>query len=514
MPAPTSNDEFLDLVRKSKLVDESRLNLYLDQLAANREVPADPAQTATLLVRDGLLTHFQAEQVLLGKWRKFNIGKYRVLERLGSGGMGNVYLCEHPLMRRLVAIKVLPTARAVDPTALERFYLEARAVAALDHPNIVRAHDVDRDEQLYFLVMEHIDGSNLQEIVRISGPMDPVRASHYIRQAAFGLQHAHEAAGLIHRDIKPGNILVDRNGVVKVLDMGLGRFFDETEDDLVARGEDSILGTADYVAPEQAVDSSDVDIRADIYSLGATFYFLLTARTPFLEGTVAQKLIWHQTRKPKALRLLRPELPAELIAIVEKMMAKDKTQRFQNPAQVAEALSALDANGHTRAVVGGVTTAELGSARHERRCAVARGRRGFGACHAITQHPQAILAAFWRQRLWPVLQSAPLGKPASFSHAASIANWPRPPRNRAASPAKIQGVRERPADSGRSDDRHTRIGRQIRHDAKFESMSAARGEPLARPAFPSLDHPDCIARPFPCGWLHSHLFTSLTILSN
>ena len=127
-------------------------------------------------------------------------------------------------MRGLVAIKVLPTARAVDPTALERFYLEARGVAALDHPNVVSAHDVDRDEQLYFLVMEHIDGSNLQEIVRISGPMDPVRASHYIRQAAFGLQHAHEAAGLIHRDIKPGNILVDRNGVVKVLDMGLAPF--------------------------------------------------------------------------------------------------------------------------------------------------------------------------------------------------------------------------------------------------------------------------------------------------
>ncbi len=325
--------------RKSKLVDELRLNAHLDNLKGRNELPADPAQLAEMLVRDGLLTRFQAEQILLGKWRKFTIGKYRVLERLGSGGMGNVYLCEHPLMRRRVAVKVLPTARASDPAALERFYLEARAVAALDHPNIVRAHDVDQDDQLYFLVMEHVDGSNLQEIVKISGPLDPIRAAHYMRQAAFGLQHAHEFAGLVHRDIKPGNILVDRNGIVKILDMGLARFFDETEEDLIARGEDSILGTADYLAPEQAIDSSDVDIRADIYSLGATFYFLLTGRTLFTEGTVSQKLIWHQTRKPKALRSIRPDLPADLVAVVDRMMAKDKNQRYQTPAEVAEALT-------------------------------------------------------------------------------------------------------------------------------------------------------------------------------
>ena len=225
-----------------------------------------------MLVRDGLLTHFQAEQFLQGKWRRFTIGKYKVLETLGAGGMGSVYLCEHKLMRRRVAVKVLPAAKAEDPAALERFYREARAVAALDHPNIVRAYDIDQDENLHFLVMEYVDGASLQEIVKKSGPLDVLRACHYIRQAAVGLQHAHEA-GLVHRDIKPGNILVDRTGTVKILDMGLARFFHDEEDMLTKKYDENVLGTADYLAPEQALDSHGVDIRADIYSLGATFYF-------------------------------------------------------------------------------------------------------------------------------------------------------------------------------------------------------------------------------------------------
>src|SRR5207248_7956489 len=141
-------------------------------------------------------------------------GKYKVLERLGSGGMGSVYLCEHKLMRRRVAVKVLPTAKAEDKASLDRFYREARAVAALDHPNIVHAYDIDQDEQLHFLVMEYVDGASLQELVKRSGPLDPVRAAHYIRQAALGLDHAHKA-GLVHRDIKPANVLVDRQGTVK-----------------------------------------------------------------------------------------------------------------------------------------------------------------------------------------------------------------------------------------------------------------------------------------------------------
>src|SRR5262249_5685100 len=153
---------------------------------------------------------------------------------------------------------------AKDPAALNRFLREARAVAALDHPNIVHAYDIDQDNDLHFLVMEYVDGSNLQDLVKKVGPLEVTRACHYIRQAALALQHAHEK-GLVHRDVKPGNILVDRAGTVKILDMGLARFFHDEDDNLTRKYNEDVLGTADYLSPEQALDSHDVDIRADIY---------------------------------------------------------------------------------------------------------------------------------------------------------------------------------------------------------------------------------------------------------
>ena len=251
MPAPANADEFVDLIRKSGVVEEARLNSYLKQLQSTSGIPTDVSKFSRLLVRDGMLTFFQAEQFLLGKWKRFTIGKYKVLERLGSGGMGQVFLCEHKLMRRKVAVKVLPTAKAEDSSSLDRFYREARAVAALDHPNIVRAYDIDQDDNLHFLVMEYVDGASLQDLIKKFGPMDVTRACHYIYWSAIGLQHAHEA-GLIHRDIKPGNILIDRQGVVKILDMGLARFFNDDEDMLTKKYDENVLGTADYLAPEQA----------------------------------------------------------------------------------------------------------------------------------------------------------------------------------------------------------------------------------------------------------------------
>ena len=338
MPAPANTDEFLAVVRKSGVLEESRLVPYLAQAEPTAARAGDPQKFAGLMVRDGMLTFFQAEQFLQGKWKRFNIGKYRVLERLGAGGMGLVFLAEHKLMRRRVALKVLPAAKADDTSSLERFYREARAVAALDHPNIVRAYDIDQDENLHFLVIEWVDGASLQEIVKRGGPMTPLRACHYMAASAAGLQHAHEN-GLVHRDIKPSNILVDRQGVVKILDMGLARFFNDTDDMLTRKFDENVLGTADYLSPEQVQDSHTVDGRADIYSLGATFHFCLTGEPPFPEGTVAQKLMWHQNRKPKLVTALRPEIPAGIAAIVEKMMAKDPADRFQSPAELAAVLA-------------------------------------------------------------------------------------------------------------------------------------------------------------------------------
>jgi serine/threonine protein kinase len=289
------------------------------------------------LVGDGLLTRFQAGQLLQGKWRNFILsGKYKVLGPLGAGGMGYVYLCEHQIMRRRVAIKVLPPSSS-DSASLQRFHREARAVAQLKHTNIVGGYDIDRDGKRHFLVMEYVDGSTFQTIVKAHGPLTPLRAAHYIHQAALGLQHAHEA-GLVHRDIKPSNLLLDRTGMVKILDLGLARFFHDETDDLSKRYSGGPVGTMDYMAPEQALNSHLADIRSDIYSLGATFYFLLAGHSPFQDGNALQKLIRHQFAPPQPIREIRPDVPEELDAIVGRMMAKDPAARYQTPAEVAEAL--------------------------------------------------------------------------------------------------------------------------------------------------------------------------------
>jgi serine/threonine protein kinase len=250
--------------------------------------------------------------------------------------MGSVFLCEHVRMRRLVAVKIMPQERETDQTILARFEREAQAVAALDHPNIVRAFDIDQANGRHFLVMEFIDGIDLHTLVANRGAMNPARAAWCIMQTARGLQHAW-MAGWVHRDIKPGNLLLDRHGVIKILDMGLARIFDSANATSLMN-EGYILGTADYLSPEQASGNNDTDIRADIYSLGATFYFLLAAKAPFEDGTVSQKLLWHRTLNPMSIQLHRPDVPDSMAAILERMLAKDPRNRFETPEQVAEAL--------------------------------------------------------------------------------------------------------------------------------------------------------------------------------
>jgi serine/threonine protein kinase len=338
MPAPATTNEFLDLVQKSGLVDQQRLDAYLAGLRTSGRLSPEPARVAGCLVRDGILTFFQTEQLLEGKWRNFSIGHYKVLERLGAGRHASVYLCEHSPFHRAVAVKVLATARNNDAAAVERFYRECRVLASFDHPNIVRAYDMGVVNTLYYIGMEYVDGSSLEAIVEKSGSMDVTRASHYIRQAALGLQYVYQR-GVVHRDIKPSDILVDRGGTVKIIDFGLARIVEDNAGIAIRWPEGYVVGTPDYIAPEQAVDPRTADTRADIYSLGGTFYFCLTGRPPVPEGTVAQKLSWHQTRAPARIQRLRPEVPNGLAAIVERMMAKDPAQRPQTPQWVVEALA-------------------------------------------------------------------------------------------------------------------------------------------------------------------------------
>jgi len=335
MPAPVTVEEFLDLLLRSGVVESARLEAYVQQQRAAGGVPSSPSLVSSQLVRDGLLTQFQAQQLMLGKYLGFSIGAYHILELLGSGGMSAVYLCRHRETGRRVAVKVLPKALAKDPTLLKRFYREARASAALNHPNVVRGFEADSERNQHFMVMEYVDGVSLQEIVKKHGPLSVLRASHYIRQAAVGLQYADEQ-GLVHRDIKPGNLLVDRHGTVKILDMGLSRFYQEDESVLTR----DVLGTLDYLAPEQARDSHSVDIRADIYSLGGTFYFLLTGNTPFGHGRLDPQAIAQQVQGPPAIRTVRPDVPEGIAAVIARMMAHAPEQRYQKPKEVAAALAA------------------------------------------------------------------------------------------------------------------------------------------------------------------------------
>jgi serine/threonine protein kinase len=338
MPAPTTIEDFVELGVRSGLLDRGLLDV-----ASSKPPTATLPEFVDGLVQNGQLTRFQAEKLMNGRWRGFVIaGKYRLLERLGAGGMGAVYLCEHVTMGRRVALKVLPLSQAEDQASLQRFYREARAVARLDHPNIIRAHDLDHEDNLHFLVLEFVDGCNLHDFVRRNGPLSPLRTAHYVRQAALGLAHAH-IADLVHRDIKPSNMLLDRSGCVKLLDMGLAQFFDEENSAFVKEFENGyVIGTADYLAPEQVIDSQ-VDIRADIYSLGCTAYFLLTGRSPFQEGTSHQKMLWHQVRMPKPIAKHRDDVPDELIKIIERMMAKEPERRYQTPADLADELAPLTA---------------------------------------------------------------------------------------------------------------------------------------------------------------------------
>ncbi|MCH2597063.1 MAG: serine/threonine protein kinase, partial [Pirellulales bacterium] len=245
---------FIDLVKRSQLVEEDQLSKFLvSYRKTHGELPQRHEAVAEILIEAGLLTQWQTEKLLAGKHRGFILGKYKLLGQLGKGGMSTVYLAEHILMRAQRAIKVLPRNRVEDSTYLERFRIEARAAAKLDDPNIVRAYDIDQEGDTHFLVMEYVAGQDLQAFVKEQGPIDFYAPAHYIAQAARGLSHAHEM-GLIHRDIKPANCLLDENKVVKLLDMGLARMTDD-EASLTLDNNENVLGTADYLAPEQALNS-------------------------------------------------------------------------------------------------------------------------------------------------------------------------------------------------------------------------------------------------------------------
>lgn len=357
-----SVQKFVELVRRSRLASEADVQRVV---AAAREneggaLPEDPQALADAFVAAELLTPWHVDNLLRGKYKGFFLGKYKLLRHLGTGGMSSVYLAEHSLMGRHVAIKVLPKSRVSDSSYLARFLREARAAASLSHRNIVKAFDVDNDGDQHYLVMEYVRGQDLQQRIADDGPLGIGKAADYIAQAARGLQHAHEAS-LIHRDIKPANLLVDEQETVKILDLGLALVSsDEDMASLTIAHNENVLGTADYLSPEQAKNSHDVDARADIYSLGCTLYFTLAGHAPFPDGTLAQRIAKHLTEMPESLRTVRDEVPAALSQICERMMAKRREDRYRTAAEAAKALerfAAAWANGSSPKLVAAGTKA-------------------------------------------------------------------------------------------------------------------------------------------------------------
>jgi serine/threonine protein kinase len=332
MAAPQNTDEFIEIVRKSGIVPEAELQAFLQRFQS-----PDIGKVAGALVRDGLITIFQGDQLLQGKFRRFSIGQCTALQHLGSGLQCSVYLCaDHD--RGLLAMKVLPARYAADLGTAQAFHRTAIALARLQHHNIVQIKMTGKDEPVLFIGLEFVDGSTLADIVNKHGPMDLQRACHYIRQAAEGLQYMHVAAGLVHREIEPANIMIDRRGTVRIVDFGLARSVSEEPTAAVRAYDESICGVVDFMAPEQAANIHRTDIRADIYGLGAVFYFLLTGRPPHFEQPPTVRIASRLTRDPTPIRHLRPDLPPTLATIIERMMMRDPAQRFQLPIEVVTAL--------------------------------------------------------------------------------------------------------------------------------------------------------------------------------
>ena len=331
-------------IRESKLLEKEALEtLVSDFETANPSLEESTAaeKFAEFLIQKEAITLWQARLLLRGKFRGFFLCNYKILNLIGKGGMSTVYLVEHVTLRQKRALKILPNELNENSSRYERFIREARASASLEHPNIVRAFDIDKKGDTHFIVLEFVDGKDLDHIAKTQGPLDFDRICDFMIQVCDGLHFAHES-GMIHRDIKPANLILDKKGVVKVLDMGLAlqsTDVDESEKAALTIMHDDHLGTADYLAPEQAINSHGVDARADIYSLGGTFYFLLTGKPPFAEGTVVQRVAMHQTQMPKQIHDYRPDCPQELVDICWKMLQKKPEDRYASVEQVKNAIS-------------------------------------------------------------------------------------------------------------------------------------------------------------------------------
>lgn len=331
--------DFLDSLKKYQLLAPSQFESFSEEAQSDQH---DVHSMAEMLRQRGWLTDLQVHSLLNGQASELVVdNRYVLMSVIGEGGMGKVYKVRHQMLDAVRALKVIRGEYGVNEKAIMRFMREMRVVSSLHHPNIVQGYDAGRDGELIYFVMEFVPGKDLAEVIQEQGPLPISRATDYIRQSALGLQHAHEN-GLVHRDIKPSNLLLtNENNVVKILDLGLARL----EKPGLAQDAaapltlpESVMGTPDFMAPEQGRDASNVDIRADVYSLGCSLYQMLTGQVPFPGNDLVGKLIKHRSEDPAPVTQFRQDVPQELISVLKQMMAKPPEHRFQTPGEVAVAL--------------------------------------------------------------------------------------------------------------------------------------------------------------------------------
>ncbi len=338
---PASARDLVETVEYYRLLDRDQLAELTDVLLLRLD---DPLDLARELLRRSWLTPYQINQLFQGRSANLVLGHYVLLERLGEGGMGQVFKARETRLGRLVALKVLRKERVIKPEFVTRFYQEIQAAACLSHPNIVHAYDAEQIGETHLYTMEFVEGIDLSRLVKQSGPLPVPQACEYVRQAALGLQHIHEH-NMVHRDIKPANLMRASPGdAIKILDMGLARLREDEAEETKGRRLTTVgvvMGTIDYIAPEQALDSRRADIRSDLYSLGCTLYFLLTGRVPFPGEEPMAKLIAHSCQTPAPIVHLRAETAPPVCAIAAKLMAKRPDERYQTPAELIVDLAAL-----------------------------------------------------------------------------------------------------------------------------------------------------------------------------
>jgi serine/threonine protein kinase len=475
-----SRDSFLATLEAHQLLEPRQLR----ELSGDT-VEEQPKALARQLVQRGWLTSWQLEQLEKGAAAQLVLGQYLLLEPLGQGGMGVVYKARHRRLDRIDAVKLIRKEHLDSDSALQRFYQEAKAAARLHHPNIVSIYDADEVNGTHYMAMEYVAGVDLAHLLKKQGALKVVQACEYMRQASLGLQHAHEK-GLVHRDIKPSNLIVAapagkagsqlESDVIKILDMGLARLDHHSallSSDRPMTNPGGLMGTPDYMAPEQAADAHGVDIRADLYSLGCTFYHLLSGRVPFPGGSLLKKLDAHRSAQPQPLTNFLPQLLPEVERIVCRLLAKHPADRYQTPAELAVALRQLllsdeaDDPAPTTAYLGGAIPQVENAASEPTREVV--GPASVDQVPAATtrgdeQPPKSVVEALqsrqattatkasgWGEQQLATIKIPADKRPPSAESAATISI--RPARPRRTEPSDFQLPAEPPA-SRKVADRH------------------------------------------------------------